>query len=491
MSAFLPDFNPIQTLTRWGAPRSVLVGLTLASVFGSFLWKNGGRGDFYKTITSCSLHPLRGIIVQTVLDHDMEKIFKEWLMAHELSILPRCFKVRPMYQNDPNPMKQQNPYDSRLTLEYQPYMSGRFWYKGTLYFWDQTLANKDNVRAQTTLYSLGSVSNVKTTLNDIQIWHNERQKGKICVCVGSPTYPFNWLELRRPSTLINSVILSEDVIGLTLGNIKEFFQPSTRAWYARQSIPYRRGFLLHGLPGTGKTCLIEAIAGELGVRIYRMPVESIGSRDFALLIYSIAPGNLVVFEDLDRVRGLGDDEEIDDDKGEDRERRGSPLAALLAEIDNLLECVIFITANDRAKLSKALIRSGRVDVEIEFTHATDDQIKRMFLRMYSIKLNDLKSGRLESKDVEPGDPKPDGLESQATEFVNALAGVKLTTADLQNFLIANKKGPEMALKNVHGLTSVEPNTKTQTKREKREREAQARAKGAEGGSRWFPEWLWA
>ena len=38
---------------------------------------------------------------------------------------------------------------------------------------------------------------------------------------------------------------------------------SRPAWYLRRGIPYRRGYLLHGPPGTGKTSFCQVLAGEL------------------------------------------------------------------------------------------------------------------------------------------------------------------------------------------------------------------------------------
>ena len=38
---------------------------------------------------------------------------------------------------------------------------------------------------------------------------------------------------------------------------------SSESWYSERGIPYRRGYLLHGIPGGGKSSLIMAVASEL------------------------------------------------------------------------------------------------------------------------------------------------------------------------------------------------------------------------------------
>ena len=46
--------------------------------------------------------------------------------------------------------------------------------------------------------------------------------------------------------------------------------------------------------------------------------------------------------------------------------------------------MVFMTTNHIERLSSALIRPGRVDVRLEFTHATDDQITDFFVGFYKV-----------------------------------------------------------------------------------------------------------
>ena len=46
--------------------------------------------------------------------------------------------------------------------------------------------------------------------------------------------------------------------------------------------------------------------------------------------------------------------------------------------------MVFMTTNHIERLSSALIRPGRVDVRLRFTHATDDQIRDFFIGFYQV-----------------------------------------------------------------------------------------------------------
>ena len=46
--------------------------------------------------------------------------------------------------------------------------------------------------------------------------------------------------------------------------------------------------------------------------------------------------------------------------------------------------LLFMTTNHIERLSEALIRPGRVDVRLEFTHASRDQVHVFFLNFYQV-----------------------------------------------------------------------------------------------------------
>ncbi len=51
--------------------------------------------------------------------------------------------------------------------------------------------------------------------------------------------------------------------------------------------------------------------------------------------------------------------------------------------------LLFMTTNHIERLSEALIRPGRVDVRLEFTHASRDQVHVFFLNFYQVDLASL------------------------------------------------------------------------------------------------------
>jgi chaperone BCS1 len=63
--------------------------------------------------------------------------------------------------------------------------------------------------------------------------------------------------MARAPRPLSTVILDQAQKDAFVDDIKEYLHPRTRRWYSNRGIPYRRGYLLHGPPGTGKTSLCD------------------------------------------------------------------------------------------------------------------------------------------------------------------------------------------------------------------------------------------
>lgn len=66
-------------------------------------------------------------------------------------------------------------------------------------------------------------------------------------------------------------------------------------------VPYRRGYLLYGPPGCGKSSLITALAGEMNYNICVLSLNDTKMSDELLLslMASVPTQSLVILEDVD------------------------------------------------------------------------------------------------------------------------------------------------------------------------------------------------
>jgi cell division protease FtsH len=166
----------------------------------------------------------------------------------------------------------------------------------------------------------------------------------------------------------------EDVAGIDeakeeLGEIVEFLREPKKFTRLGGRIP--KGVLLMGSPGTGKTLLARAIAGEAGV-----PFFSISGSDFVEMFVGVGASRvrdlfvqgkknapcIIFIDEIDAVgrhRGAG--------LGGGHDEREQTLNQLLVEMDGFEsnEGVILISATNRPDvLDPALLRPGRFDRQV-------------------------------------------------------------------------------------------------------------------------------
>lgn len=229
--------------------------------------------------------------------------------------------------------------------------------------------------------------------------------------------PFGNPRRRRP---LHSVILDEDIAGHIWADVQEFLESGE--WYTDRGIPYRRGYLLHGPPGTGKSSFIQALASELGYSICLLNLADGMVTDDRLqhLFNAIPEKSILLLEDIDAV-GL-DTSNTSVKKNEGLQKL--TLSGLLNALDGIgssEERIVFMTTNHYDRLAPALIRPGRIDVQHYIGLASPSQAHRMFMRFYP------------------------GCDELAEKFSNLVASHQVSPATIQGHFIQHKDDPVKAL----------------------------------------------
>lgn len=253
-------------------------------------------------------------------------------------------------------------------------------------------------------------------LSEAQKLAMELQQGKTVIFTawGPDWRPFG--QPRRKRTL-DSVVLDEGIKERIVADLDSFL--NSPKWYHDRGVPYRRGYLLYGPPGSGKSSFIQALAGHLDYSICILNLSERGLTDDKLqhLLSNMPERSIMLLEDVDSAftRRTQSDE-----SGYKSNVTFSGLLNALDGVASAEERVIFMTTNHAESLDPALIRPGRVDVKEHFDDASPHQQRQMFIRFYED-------------------------ESKAGEFVECMQGRKITMAALQGLFVWHKGDPDKAI----------------------------------------------
>ena len=128
--------------------------------------------------------------------------------------------------------------------------------------------------------------------------------------------------------------------------------------------PLRRGYLLYGKPGNGKTTRIKALANKLNKNICVLAIDKeITNCRLIESILRVPAQSILLIEDIDRLKLV----QTNQTNNEDRHK--IELSTFLNILDGLYTptgLLVFATANNYEKIDKAIIRTGRFDRHIEF-----------------------------------------------------------------------------------------------------------------------------
>lgn len=192
------------------------------------------------------------------------------------------------------------------------------------------------------------ITNILSNSEKIQVYCNEKSDS---------WYLENELLKRSPDSLVLKQGIRE---GIT-SDLSKFY--CNRNWYTGIGVPYRRGYLFSGLPGTGKTSFIQVLAGIYSKPIYKINLEYI--QESPRLISRVPSDAIIVIEDVTSTQI-------------------ELYSKYLIEIFDRLQDghVIILTTNDTSKLGP-IARKGRCDVHEKFGYADKDQCMQIYLKIFT------------------------------------------------------------------------------------------------------------
>jgi hypothetical protein len=174
----------------------------------------------------------------------------------------------------------------------------------------------------------------------------------------------------------NQLVLDQRATSLLKDDFESFFE--RESWFREKRLPFRRGYLLHGPPGNGKTSAVRAMMSSRGLSAYTMRLfdrrRDDGDLDALFEKALRRRPALVLLEDLDRAFPK---------TGETRSN---------ISIQQLLNCldgvatgeglIVVATANEPTILDPAILRRpGRFDRVVHFPNPTRDLRQEYFSRI--------------------------------------------------------------------------------------------------------------
>jgi mitochondrial chaperone BCS1 len=404
---------------------------------------------------------------------------------------------------------QPRNWDRMKILRYTPSQGTHYFrYKGRYLTFTRTQEKETgyygaSMREQIFLSCLGRNPQIlKDLIQEAQRAYMERDGNKTIIYrgskpIGGASEDMEWVRCTsRPPRPLSTVVLDEFQKNMILDDMKEYLHPRTKRWYSNRGIPYRRGYLMEGPPGTGKTSLCFALAGVLQLRIY---VASLNSRSItedslASLFRDLPRRCIVLLEDIDSA-GLAakrteeskseKSKEKDENTTQEEPADGTPtppspadnsavnkalsLSGFLNIIDGVASNeghILVLTTNHMERLDPALLRPGRVDMVIRFGLADASMIKGIFKAIYSTFESEspLKAAMASANGSAVKGEKPtngslirrprgvlhhgksdEEIAALAEKFAEIMPAKEFTPAEIQNYLLKHKMHPERAI----------------------------------------------
>jgi len=288
---------------------------------------------------------------------------------------------------------------------------------------------------------------IKTCLTyyDTHYHGDKEDKEKISIYLTSTEGGYLQYLGKRQKRDMDSIYLPKKQKAEIIADMDKFLASATRARYMKLGINHKRVYLLEGIPGSGKTSLITALASKFNFNIAIISfVPKMTDVDLLRLLRSLndtyeensassdkepeKKQTMMVFEDIDCI--------FKERKSHDENKNNITFSGLLNALDGITSnenLICFITTNYKSHLDSALLRPGRIDYIMRFDYSTKEQIQDIFRDFTSC------------QDV-----------GKIQEFYKACTTmqIKISTALLQQYLMQYIDQPDAAISNVDNMKKM-------------------------------------
>jgi hypothetical protein len=183
-----------------------------------------------------------------------------------------------------------------------------------------------------------------------------------------------------PSRLLSTIYVDDSIKQQLKTDITKFVNDEME--YEKFGIPYKRTYMITGVPGSGKTSIIKALCNEIEKNLCILSMNKDFDNSTILNAFrNMRQKSFLLIEDIDCLF-------------EKREHKDTPLITFSSFI-NLLDGVLykhglicFITTNHPERLDPALLRSGRMDLILKIDYPSKTDIKRLFTDLTIKTLNE-------------------------------------------------------------------------------------------------------
>jgi len=226
-----------------------------------------------------------------------------------------------------------------------------------------------------------------------------------------------YLYNKIPSRTLDSIYLEDSIKNKIIDDINNFLNSEND--YNKFGIPYKRTYLLTGIPGSGKTSLIKAICNQFG---YSLSILSISKKfdnsSLMSAIKDIEEKTILLLEDIDS---------LFDKRDATSDNPSITFSNLINVLDGVLykhATIIFLTTNHPEKLDHALLRIGRIDMILEFNYPSKNILEKLFT------------------DILNENYEKEQLKKEFNKFYNFITSKKITMSAIMNFLFRYKNNWE-------------------------------------------------